>query len=74
MVKRIGVFSVVWLVAYSVIDLATPYDDTDDIENGKRSGMRLFTDNLTGCQYLQAGLFGGMSPRYDREGNHIGCN
>ena len=50
-----------------------PLDDTDNAETGERSGLLLYTDNLTGCQYLQAGLIGGMAKRVDRDGNHIGC-
>lgn len=74
MLRTIIVFFIVWLVAFTVVDWAMPYDDTDDAANSERSGMRLFTDNLTGCQYLQAGLFGGMSPRTDGTGKHVGCN
>lgn len=43
------------------------YDSTD----GKsRSGLGLYTDNLTGCQYLSA-KNSGITPRVDSEGNHI---
>lgn len=52
----------------------TAYDDTDDTANKERSGMRLFTDYGTGCQYLQAGLFGGMTPRWNHAGDHVGCH
>lgn len=47
------------------------FDSTDDRKNNKRSGMVLYVDNLTGCHYLQGGLFGGISKRYDRNGKHI---
>ncbi|RZJ26197.1 MAG: hypothetical protein EOO54_03780 [Haliea sp.] len=30
----------------------TPHDDTDP--PGERSGLRLYTDHRTGCQYLSA--------------------
>lgn len=36
-----------------------------------RSGMELYTDALTGCQYLSAG--GGITPRLDSD-NMIVCN
>ena len=49
------------------------YDHTDDRENGIRSGMNLRIDYGTGCQYLKAGFFGGLTPRIDGEGNHFGC-
>ena len=50
-----------------------PYDDTDDVKNHTRSGFSLYTDYGTGCQYLRAGIFGGLIPRVDGKGNHIGC-
>lgn len=58
---------------YILFDLFNPYDSTDDEKNGERSGLVLYTDNLTGCQYLNAGYFGGMSPRLDKSGNQVGC-
>lgn len=36
-----------------------------------RSGMKLYTDALTGCQYLSAG--GGLTPRIDSDGEPV-CN
>ena len=42
------------LSLYSVLDWLTPYDSTDDTENGV-SNMRLYTDHGTGCQYLATG-------------------
>ena len=44
-------------------------DDTDPSE-GKRSGMTLFTDHGTGCQYLGR-AFTALIPRLDRDGNHV---
>jgi hypothetical protein len=58
-----------WVVSYM-----TPYDDSDDRQNGKRSGMIVYTDHLTGCQYLKGGAFGGMTPRLDGAGRQVGCN
>lgn len=49
------------------------YDDTDNILQKERSGLTLYTDNLTGCQYIKGGIFGGMMPRVDGDGTHIGC-
>lgn len=37
-----------------------------------RSGMKLFTDALTGCQYLSVGD-GGLTPRIDSDGEPV-CN
>jgi hypothetical protein len=64
------VFLVTWLV---VSHWSTPYDNTDDQLNGERSGMGLYTDNLTGCQYLSSGFLGGITPRLDSDGKHVGC-
>lgn len=55
--------------ALTAVNYVTPYDSTDN--DGERSGFRLMTDNLTGCQYLQAGIFGGLSPRLDADGKQI---
>ena len=47
-------------------------DDTDPGLWGARSGMSLYTDALTGCQYLSAGT-SGITPRLNKEGAHVGC-
>jgi len=48
------------------------WDDSDDKVNNKRSGMVVYTDHLTGCQYLSgSGLGQALTPRLDREGSHI---
>lgn len=46
-----------------------PYDDTDNVDTGKRSGMGLYTDHGTGCQYL--GRSGSLTPRLNKDGKHI---
>ncbi len=51
-----------------------PVDSTDPPDG--RSGLSLFTDHQTGCQYL--GLRGingggGIIPRLDGQGRHVGC-
>jgi len=61
------------LIVPLIADWLTPYDDTDDIDNGVRSGMILYTDHLTGCQYLKASFFAELTPRTDGSGNHVGC-
>lgn len=55
-------------VFISLVGNFVPYDDTDPADG--RSGMRLYTDAKTGCQYL-AVRQGGMTPRLDRNGHHI---
>lgn len=73
---RAALFTVglIFLLVAFLSDWLTPYDDTDDIENGERSGMALYTDNLTGCQYLNASFFAELTPRVDGNGKHVGCN
>lgn len=44
-------------------------DDTDE-PKGERSGMRILVDHKTGLQYLTT-AFGGLTPRLDRDGNHM---
>lgn len=61
------------VIYFSLEWFEPPLDDTDNAETGERSGLFLYTDNLTGCQYLQAGLIGGMEKRVDRDGAHLGC-
>lgn len=70
MVRSLFVIIVMSIVIW-VVDIATPYDNTDDKENSVRSGMSLFTDNLTGCQYLSGGLFGGITPRLNADGKQV---
>jgi hypothetical protein len=53
-----------------VASCATPKDDTDPPHS--RSGLALHTDHLTGCQYLAKPL-GGITPRVDGKGRHLGC-
>lgn len=67
-----------WLLIYVCIwflaSMFTPYDSTDDAENSERSGMRLYIDHGTGCQYLSGGgLFGpiGITPRLDSDGDQV---
>lgn len=59
-----------YLVAL-VANQSLPFDSTDP-PNG-RSGLILYTDNLTGCQYLARPLFGALTPRLDGRGRHVGC-
>lgn len=49
---------VVFIVMTSVLT-STPKDSTDSAVS--RSGLRLYTDQKTGCQYVAAG--GGLTPR-----------
>lgn len=46
-------------------------DDTDQAD-GTRSGLHLYTDAATGCQYLGTAQ-GGITPRQLPNGKHMGC-
>lgn len=48
---------------------ATTIDDSDAV-TGKRSGVRIHTDYLTGAQYLGT-VGGGLTPRLDGNGKQI---
>lgn len=65
-----------WLVVAILVmaPFLMPYDDTDPPRDDlwrSRSGLVLYTDSKTGCQYVKAGLFGGITPRLSEEGKPI---
>lgn len=43
-----------------------PYVDTDDPP--ARSGLSVYTDHGTGCQYLERHIYGGITPRLGSDG------
>lgn len=53
----------------SVISKWQPTDSTD-ISRTDRSGLKLHTDAMTGCQYLSTSG-GGITPRLDSQGKQI---
>ncbi len=63
------------MAALILLAVLRPYDDTDPVVREwwgrSRSGLALYTDSLTGCQYVKAGLFGGITPRIDERGRPI---
>jgi hypothetical protein len=67
--KRIGYVSL-WLLLVAWLIWPPVHDDTDPPDG--RSGMKLYTDHKTGCQYLSAPL-SSITPRLDGEGRHVGC-
>lgn len=69
--KKLFFFGVALIITSYALDWLTPYDDTDP--PGGRSGAILITDHATGCQYLRAGWAGGITPRIDADGVHMGC-
>jgi hypothetical protein len=46
-------------------------DDTDDRANNRTSGLVLYTDYGTGCQYLRAAADGGITPRLAADGKQV---
>lgn len=42
--------------------------DTTDAPGGKRSGLCVYTDALTGVQYLSASVGGPLTPRLNEDG------
>jgi len=61
------VFGIIfWVTIANLFEIG--YDSTDSEEG--RSGLRLFTDDLTGCQYLGTAM-GGITPRLNEESQHI---
>lgn len=50
------------------LDLLLGRDSTDP--PGGRSGMTIYTDRATGCEYLSNR---GLTPRVDGKGRHLGC-
>ena len=61
------------IVALSVYGYFGPYDDTDDAINKERSGLSLYTDHGTGCQYLvKLDLFAvAITPRMRHDGSQV---
>lgn len=63
-----GVVALV-LLAGAAIWWLSPRDSTDP-PAGRRSGLVILTDHLTGCQYLGASR-GGVTPRLRADGSQI---
>lgn len=66
--------ALLWLVsfwlAYWAGDMLIPRDDSDP--PGKRSGMVIHKDHLTGCEYLRHGGFSStITPRMDASGKQV---
>lgn len=59
--KKLWIGAAIMLILLAT--LAVPYDNSDDPDDLRRSGMIVFTDHLTGCQYLGR-VVGGLTPNY----------
>lgn len=58
-----------WLASLLLSPVTVPRDDSDS--PSKRSGMSLYIDYGTGCQYLSTPIFGSLTPRLDADGKQI---
>ena len=50
------------------LDHFMPYDSTDYVDEGERSGMTIKIDAKTGCHYLNSN---GLTPRLNKDGTQI---
>jgi hypothetical protein len=60
----------VFFSIFIILKDTNTYDSTDDVKNKVRSGMKLYIDHETGCEYIGT-LFGSLRLRLDRNGKHI---
>lgn len=42
--------------------------------NKQPFSVEIYKDYVTGCEYVNGGGYGGLTPRVDGTGAHIGCN
>lgn len=72
MINKIQIALSIFVVLTIILSaLNVEYDSTDNQLTEERSGLGLYIDHMTGCHYLSAGLFGGITPRVNPEGDHI---
>lgn len=63
-------FWIALIIALEIVGHYLPHDSTDPPNS--RSGLGIYTDHLTGCQYLASGFgFGGLTPRMDANGKQV---
>lgn len=66
--------ALLWLLSVLLfLSLLSVYSPTDDTDFGawRRSGLQLFTDARTGCQYVARD--GALTPRMGADGKQV-CN
>lgn len=59
-------------VIFCVVDLARDKHRKQLLNEEAYNGIQVFTDDVTGCQYL-TGLNQGITPRISADGEHVGC-
>jgi hypothetical protein len=69
MAAAIGIM-LITSILNTVHSWTAPYDTTDDLAAGERSGLRIFIDHGTGVQYV-ATPSGGLTPRLDATGKPV---
>ena len=71
---RNNMLFIILMAILVILNFARSTDDTDK-SRFNRSGMSLYTDHGTGCQYIstQNGMFGKgqLMPRLDKDGKHV---
>jgi hypothetical protein len=70
MLKAVAIIYGLFTLAL-ILHAITPKDNSDPPGFWSRSGMALYTDHLSGCQYLRGSLFGGLTPRMDSDGKQV---
>lgn len=70
--RKMIFYSVAYLLTITAIHFYTYGLERDDTDGAARSNMSLHTDNKTGCQYLSM-VRGGVTPRLNKSGEHVGC-
>jgi hypothetical protein len=66
----LGIFLMIIGFGIMTYILSQPHDNSDP-HNG-RSGLIIYTDNLTGCQYLSKSG-GNITARLDVNSHQVGC-
>jgi len=72
---ELGKWAVIVTITICVLNAARDalgwgYDDTDDPSSFVHSGLRPYSDHLTGCEYL-ADREGSITPRLGRDGKQV---
>lgn len=68
-----AVATVAALILVMLVVIAWPSSQSTDSTDppGGRSGLTLYVDQQTGCEYLSHRS--GLTPRVDGRGRHLGC-
>lgn len=66
--KIVIVIIVLIVLVNLIFGFLMPTDSTDK-SRWKRSGLSVYKDYETGIEYVKGGMFGGTTPRLDKDGN-----